>query len=89
MSSDQHHLEHSDVIRVIGHSHESFAHAVSTALQELADPKDGHDHHPGYEFVSFRTTAMHGKVEHDPKSKTAKVVHYSVEMDVEARHFHD
>ena len=85
---DDHHFEHSDVIRVIGHSHDSFDDAVSTALQQLARPEPGHDHHPGYQFVSFKVVDMGGVLEHSPEKKTCEVTHFSVRLDVEARHHH-
>ena len=83
-----HHLEHSDVIQVIGHSHDSFDDAVASALKELAKPEPGHDHHPGYRFVSFKVVEMGGVVEHSTEDKKLEVIHYSVRLDVEARHQH-
>lgn len=88
VQNDKGHFEHSDLIRVIGHSHESFDDAVTSALQQLADPEDGHDHHPGYTFFSFKVVDMGGVLEHSPDQKTCEVIHFSVRLDVEARHRH-
>ncbi len=83
------HLEHSDVLRIIGHSHQSFDDAVSSALQQLACPRSGHDHHPHLEFVSFKVVEMGGVLEHDKKEKSCDVTHFSITLDVEARHTHE
>lgn len=83
------HLEHTDVIRVIGHSFESFDDAVATALQQLACPETGHNHHPDLEFIAFNVVDMSGVLEHDRNRETCRVVQFSTTIDVEARHLHD
>lgn len=83
------HLEHSDVLRIIGHSHNSFDDAVSSALQQLACPSPNHDHHPHLQFVSFKVVDMGGVLEHNKDDKTCDVTHFSVTLDVEARHVHE
>ncbi len=83
------HLEHSDVLRIIGHSHKSFDDAISSVLNQLANPSPGHDHHPHLKYVSFKVVEMGGVVEHDMEDKTCEINHFSVTMDVEVRHLHD
>ncbi len=83
------HLEHHDVLRVIGQSHTSFDDAIKNALNELADPQSGHDHHSHLEFISFKTVEFSGYLNHDSKDKSCAVIHYSVTLDVTARHTHD
>ncbi|MEM7429099.1 MAG: hypothetical protein AAF441_23675 [Pseudomonadota bacterium] len=83
------HFEHTDVVSVIGHSHTSFDDAVASALQQLACPAPGHNHHPHLEFISFNVVNMGGVLEHDREKETCVVVHYSARIDVEARHVHD
>lgn len=83
-----HHLEHSDVIRVIGQSHTSFDDAVTQALRQLAFPSHGHDHHPNMKFTSFEVVKMGGYIHHDKDEKAINVTHFSVTLDVEARHEH-
>ncbi len=83
------HLEHTDVIRVTGQSHDSFDDAVNRALQELARPKAGHDHHPNLTFKSFEVVKLSGFIHHDREAGTVGVTHYKATIDVEAAHEHD
>lgn len=82
-------LEHTDIIRISGQSHESFDDAISSALQELSCPSHGHDHHPGYTFKSFEVVKLSGYLHHDLSSKTCEVTHFTATIDVEAVHKHD
>lgn len=82
------HLEHVDIIRVAGQSHDGFDDAIRRALEELAKPASGHDHHPGYTFRSFEVVKLSGKIHHDPDAKSAMVTHYSAMIDVTAVHAH-
>lgn len=82
-------LEHTDIVRVIGQSHDSFDDAVNRALQELACPGNGHDHHPGYTFTSFEVVKLSGYLHHDTDSKTCTVTHFKATIDVEAVHKHE
>lgn len=82
------HLEHTDVLRVIGQSHTSFDDAVSQALQQLACPAHGHEHHKGYTFTSFEVVKLSGFLHHDSGDKTCEVTHYKATIDVEAVHKH-
>ena len=83
------HFEHSDVVTVIGHSHSSFDDAVTRALQQLACPSSGHNHHPDLEFVAFRVVDMGGVLHHNTDKEECVVTHFSVKLDVEAHHTHD
>jgi len=87
------HFEHSDVVRIIGHSHQSFDDAVATALHQLLNPLPGHDHHPDLEFKSFRVVEMGGVIHsdngHELNNKDDHhILHYSVTIDVEGHHTH-
>ncbi|MEO0794760.1 MAG: hypothetical protein AAFX93_06345 [Verrucomicrobiota bacterium] len=84
----QHHLEHSDVLRVIGQSHKSFDDAVSSALQQLASPSHGHNHHPNLTFQSFEVVKLGGYLHHDKDGKSCAVTHFSATIDVVAVHDH-
>lgn len=88
IKNNQGHFEHSDVLRVIGHSHTSFDDAVASALQQLANPTTGHNHHPDLKFVRFTVFQLSGAIEHDVAKKSCEVVHYSATIDVEAQHEH-
>lgn len=82
------HLEHTDVIRVTGQSHTSFDDAVNRALQELACPAQGHNHHPNLTFRSFEVVKLSGFIHHDRETKTCAVTHFKATIDVEAAHDH-
>ena len=86
--NNKNHFEHTDVITIIGHSHKSFDDAVKTALEQLACPTAGHNHHPHLEFVSFNVVDMGGVLHHDHDKEECSVVHYSVRLDVEGKHTH-
>ncbi|RCS42181.1 hypothetical protein DTL42_20340 [Bremerella cremea] len=85
---NQNHFEHSDIIRIIGHSHKSFDDAVEMAIKQLTSPQPGHDHHPNRKLVAFKIVEMGGALEHDPQQKNCDIIHFSVTMDIEARHVH-
>ncbi|MGF1462018.1 MAG: hypothetical protein ACFB2Z_02420 [Maricaulaceae bacterium] len=82
------HLEHSDVIRVVGHSHNSFDDAVSSAIKQLTNPKPGHNHHDGLKFVAFEVIQLSGAIEHGAEGEAGDVIHFSATIDVEAHHKH-
>ena len=82
------HLEHSDVIRVIGHSHKSFDDAVQTALHQLTHPQEGHNHHPHLKFQSFEVVKLGGYIHQDENDETKTVTHFSATLDVVGVHKH-
>lgn len=84
----ENHLEHSDVIRVIGQSHTSFDDAVNSALNQLVNPSHGHNHHPHMTFKSFEVVKLSGYIHHDKENKTSKITHYKATIDVEGTHNH-
>lgn len=81
-------LEHVDIVRIVGQSHDSFDDAVQRALTQLVKPASGHDHHPGYKITDFEVVKLTGKVHHDEDAKSAMVTHYSATLDVTAVHKH-
>ena len=83
------HLEHTDILRITGQSHDSFDDAISRALNELANPSHGHDHHKGYKFTSFEVVKLSGYLHHDEENKSCNTTHFKATIDVEAVHKHD
>lgn len=81
-------LEHHDVIRVTGQSHESFDDAVRRALQQLANPSHRHNHHPNMTFRSAEVVKFSTRLHHDRDRKTCIITHYEATIDVDAVHDH-
>lgn len=82
------HLEHHDVIRVTGQSHESFDDAVRRALQQLSCPRHGHNHHPNMTFRTAEVVKLTAHLHHDRDRETCQITHYNATIDVEAVHDH-
>lgn len=82
------HLEHRDVIRVQGQSHESFDDAVRRALEQLANPSHGHQHHPNMWFREATVVQLSAHLHHDRDRRTCIVTHYNATIDVLGIHDH-
>ena len=84
MAAHHHHIEHQDVIRIIGISENSFDEAVENGISSI---KEGHKSRKDLDFFSFEVVRLQGTIK-DGATEEPKVAQYQAIIDVVGRHEH-